>query len=299
MANNLNIADLFRRDAERLRLAREDAKLVHPTDIRAAGNQVEAAVRDYLRRMLPPRYYVTHGHLIDSESRVSPQIDVIIADNLGLPSLFTTNDGTEYVPVTSVYAIGEVKSAYYKRYGYYGKMRDDLRKVGELNRPLIENTAFGGIKGTTRIAHSLVPNNLRHLNNLYSFLFCVDSGDFRFEQIKPLLASEDREYLPNTAVFLNSGFVAYGKPDERGGVMLNKYPNEVSPADYDWCFIEAYPTDKGSLAGSHLAYLYGALIEHLTNSYPEPPSVYSYTAEMSGAQRSKLLWAKENTQSTA
>ena len=79
----------------------------------AAGNEVEVSVRDYLRRMLPPRYYVTHGHLIDTTHRVSPQLDVIIADNFSLPSLLTTRDGTEYVPATSVLAIGEVKSTYY------------------------------------------------------------------------------------------------------------------------------------------------------------------------------------------
>ena len=294
MAPNLNIADIFRRDAGRLRLAREDAFLVHPTDIRAAGNQVEAAVRGYLRRMLPPRYYVTHGHLIDSESRVSPQIDIIIADNMGLPSLFTTNDGTEYVPVTSVYAIGEVKSTYYQSKKYYGKMRDDLREIAKLNRPLIENTAYGGIiKGNTRIDHSLLPTTIKHLNNFYSFLFCVDAGDFDFEAIKPILTSEHPEYLPNAAVFLNSGCVAYAKPDDRGGVTFNKYPNEVSPEDYDWCFMEGYPEDGGSPESSHLAFLYGSLIEHLSKSYLEPPNVYEYMASMSGARRSKLLWARD------
>ena len=68
MASNLNLAEIFKTDAEALRRAREEAIRIHPTDIRAAGNQVEQAVRDYLKRMLPPRYYVTSGHLIDSMS---------------------------------------------------------------------------------------------------------------------------------------------------------------------------------------------------------------------------------------
>ena len=112
MAKTLDLAGNFKSDAEELRKAREEALRIHPTDIRAAGNEVERAVRDYLRRSLPSRYYVTSGHLIDSGSIVSPQQDIIIADNFGLPSLYTTKDGTEYVPITSVHAIGEVKSTY-------------------------------------------------------------------------------------------------------------------------------------------------------------------------------------------
>ena len=178
MAKTLNLAAVFREDAEGLRGAREKAMRIHPTDIRAAGNEVEEAVREYLSRMLQPRYHVTSGHLIDSESRVSPQIDIIIADNFGLPSLLTTKDGTEYVPVDSVYAIGEVKSTYYESKKYYSKMAEDLRQVAEMNRPLIKNTAFDGIKDNTTLAHMILPLTNKYLNHLYSFLLCVDTGGF-------------------------------------------------------------------------------------------------------------------------
>ena len=100
MANTLNLAAIFKSDAEDLRRSREKAIRIHGTNIRAAGNEVEQAVRKYLKRMLPPRYYVTSGHLIDQEERVSPQLDVIVADNFNMPSLLTTKDGTEYVPIT-------------------------------------------------------------------------------------------------------------------------------------------------------------------------------------------------------
>lgn len=296
MTSTLNIADIFRRDAEDLRAEREKAIQVHSTDIRAAGNQVEVAVRDYLRRMLPPRYYVTHGHLIDSESRVSPQIDVIIADNLGLPSLLTTNDGTEYVPVTSVYAIGEVKSTFDHSKKHYHKMRDDLRKIATLNRPLAEHTAYGGLKGSTTWADMTLPVTNRYLNNLYSFMFCVNGENFNFERLKPLLVSENPEHLPNAAVFLNKGVVVNGKIDHRGALTFNKYPNEVSPIEYDWCFFEVVAADGGSLEGSQLAFLYGSLIEHLSKSHLEPPNVYQYTANMSVARLSSLRWAKEGPQ---
>ena len=71
MAKTLNLAAVFKSDAEELLRSREEAIRIHGTNIRAAGNEVEQAVRNYLKRMLPPRYYVTSGHLIDQEGRVS------------------------------------------------------------------------------------------------------------------------------------------------------------------------------------------------------------------------------------
>ena len=224
---------------------------------------------------------------------MSPQIDIIIADNFGLPSLLTTRDGTEYIPITSVHAIGEVKSTYYRYHDYYKKMRDDLRYVSGMHRPLIENTAHGGIKDTTIVPHMMLPTNIRYLNNLYSFLFCIDGGDFSFDDLREILITEEPEYLPSTTVLLNRGVVAYGRPDQRGGVTLTKYPHEVSQGDYDWCFFAGLPTEGGSLEGAHLAYLYGKLVEHVSNSHLEPPNAYQYTEKMSGGRRSSLLWARD------
>ena len=147
MANTLNIAAIFKSDAEELLRSREEAIRIHGTNIRAAGNEVEQAVRNYFKRMLPPRYYVTSGHLIDQEGRVSPQLDVIVADNFNMPSLLTTKDGTEYVPITSVFAIGEVKSTYHHSKSYYDSFHNVLSLINsDLTRPLVENTAQEGVK---------------------------------------------------------------------------------------------------------------------------------------------------------
>ena len=87
MPKNLDLARVFKLEADALKQARERAISIHPTDIRASGNEVEQTVRDYLKRVLSPRYYVTSGHLIDSKHLVSPQLDVIIADYFNLPFL--------------------------------------------------------------------------------------------------------------------------------------------------------------------------------------------------------------------
>ena len=293
MPSTLNLAGIFKSDAEALRRAREEALRIHPTDIRAAGNQVEEEVRRYLRRMLPPRYHVTSGHLVDSRNLVSPQLDVIIADNSSIPSLLTTNDGTEYVPVTSVYAIGEVKSTYRHSQDYYQKLYGDLMKVSELDRPLVENTAFGGLGPDTLLEHTLLGNDNKYLNSLYSFLLCIDGGDFEFGKVRAFLSSSDPVYLPNMAVFLDRGVIMYAKAKEENGIAFHKYPIEVAESEYDWCFAEGIESEGGSLEGSHLAMLYGALFEHLASSHMEPPKAYRYTSKLSVFHRSSLMWARE------
>ena len=296
MPSTLSLAGIFKSDAESLQRAREDASRIHPTDIRAAGNQVEQSVREYLKRMLPPRYYVTSGHLIDSSNIVSPQLDVIIADNFSLPSLLTAKDGTEYVPVTSVYAVGEVKSTYYHSGHYYEKLHDALEQISEMDRPLKENTAFEGIKPSTTITDTVLGSRNRYLNNMFSFLLCVDGNDFEFTRLKDFLVSVDPRLLPNMGVLLNKGIVCYGKTDMQEGISIHMYPGEVPQSDYDWCFAEGAEAEGGSIQGAHLAILYGALIQHLSNSHLGPPNAYRYTSTMSVFRRSSLMWAKTGNQ---
>ena len=293
MANTLNLARIFKSDAEALRRAREEAIRIHSTDIRAAGNEVEQAVRDYFRRMLPPRYHVTSGHLIDSGSLISPQIDIIIADNLGLPSLLTTRDGTEYVPITSVYAIGEVKSTFYQSEKPFERMHSVLQQICEMDRPLVENTYQGEIGPETLLEDLVLACPNKNRNNLVSFLVCIDGGDFGFRRVKGFLASVDPVLLPSMSVLLDVGVVLYGKHDKQRGIAFSKYPIEVSHSEYDWCFATAAGTDGGSLEGGHLATLYGALIDHLSNSHLEPPNAYRYTTKMSLFRKSSLTWAKD------
>ena len=290
----LDLAAVFEADALDLRQARDKAKQIHPTDIKAAGNEVEVAVRNYLRRMLPPRYYVTSGHLIDSQRRTSPQLDVIVADNFSLPSLLTTRDGTEYVPATSVLAIGEVKSTYYRSKGYYKKCHEDITFISShLSRPLLENTAYGGLQSHTTISDMALASSNKYLNHLYCFLLCIDAGDFDFADIQPLLNSTEPCLLPNMGVFLDKGIVMYANTAARGALHIHKYPIEVATADYDWCFVQGVENDDGSRAGAHLATLYSQLIMHLSTSHLRPADAYPYTRDVSMLRKSSLRWAKK------
>ena len=296
METHLNLDRIFASDAKALVDARQKAQTVHKSDVRAAGNEVEVSVRDYLRRMLPPRYYVTHGHIIDTTHRVSPQLDVIIADNFSLPSLLTTRDGTEYVPATSVLAIGEVKSTYYHSKRDYQGFHDKLVAISRMHRPLVENSVYQGITGSSNIRDTVLGSSNKYLNNLYSFLFCVDGGDFDFGKIRNLLASADVSQLPNSAIFLNMGIVAYANRGQLGS--MHKYPNEVSSSDYGWCFMEAIGPEEGSVEGSNLSFLYAQLISHLSGSHLEPPNIYGYMANNLIFRKSSLMWADQYADGT-
>ena len=289
MVTQLNLAKTFAYEANVLIEAREKARMVHKSDIRAAGNEVEVPVRTFLRRMLPPRYYVTHGHLIDAEHRASPQLDVIVADNFSLPSLITTEDGTCYVPATSVLAVGEVKSTFYRAQKYYEGFHGKLVAISQMHRPLVENSIYEGITGSSTIRDTILGSGNKYLNNLYSFFLCVDGGDFDFDKVRTLLASADVNQLPNVAIFLNKGIVAYANRRELGDV--HKYPNEIHDGDYDWCFMEMMAPEDGSVEGANLSFLYGQLISHLAGSHLEPPNFYEYMRNTWISRKSTLLWA--------
>ena len=293
---SLNLAKWFDREAAAIIRSREEGIDIHGAkNISAAGSQVEHAVRDFLRRMLPPRYYVTSGHLIDPAGRISPQLDVVIADGDKLPSLLKTNDGTEFVPAASVFAIGEVKSTYYESKRPLGEFCKTLGRINrDLSRPAIENTAFEP-SPESELRHLLLGSRLRCLNHLFAFLFCVDAGDFQPKKIGSALNSTNVADLPNTAVFLTgdgAGVLVYARVEQRG-LAFHKYPEEVAGDGYRWCLVSGQEVG-GSTRAAHLAMFYGQLFDHLAGSHLEMPSAYAYTRSLTGVvSKSKLRWTSD------
>jgi hypothetical protein len=71
-----------------------------------------------------------------------------------------------------------------------------------------------------------------------------------------------------------------------------KYPWMEESTEYSW-FIRPLQgtTDAGSMEGNHLGMIYYALLEHLNQSFLEPPDIGSYFRNMligSGATAHKL-----------
>ena len=288
---SLDIPGIFKSEAEDLQKTRDDAIRIHGTaDIKAAGNEIEIHVRKFLNRMLPSTLYITHGHLIDRNGIVSPQLDVIIADTSSIPSLMTTKDGTEYVPIDSVYAVGEIKSTHYKNSKYIESFTDVLSKIkNEMFHEDVPNTAYNGtLNDNTLMRDTFLGKGNKILNKLYSFMLFVNGGDFKFSEIANHFSTSNKKHVPNSCILLDQGVIIYAKVDDK--FSHSRYPDEVEDDDYDWYLLPFEPIEAkcGSKEGNHLGFLYYSILEHIANSYLEPPTLSKYMAQMMVGRKSTL-----------
>ena len=91
-------------DRLRISLAEARTKLSQSGD---RGDVNEAAIRDFLREHLPPRYRVGQGEVIDHFGRFSRQLDVVIADD---EQPFRVDDAVRLMIIEGVTAAAEVKT---------------------------------------------------------------------------------------------------------------------------------------------------------------------------------------------
>ncbi|GHF58794.1 hypothetical protein HNQ07_004090 [Deinococcus metalli] len=102
--------------------------LQHPT---MKGDTTEAQWIEVLSTHLPARYRVGTGQIIDHRGAVSQQIDVVIYDRTYTPLLYS-QQGAQYIPVESVYAVFEVKQNLSKAHIHYAQ--DKVKSVRALDR---------------------------------------------------------------------------------------------------------------------------------------------------------------------
>ena len=72
------------------------------------GNETEIAWRAFIGQILPTRYHVCDGFVVDARGLRSDQIDIIVFDRHYSPPLFQSGN-VQYVPAEAVYAVFEVK----------------------------------------------------------------------------------------------------------------------------------------------------------------------------------------------
>ena len=107
--NRIDLNSLFQSTQQRM--------VAELTGIRGAvdhggtlGDETELAWRDFLARVLPNRYRVGDGFVVDADGWRSDQTDVIIFDRQYSPPLFMAGN-VQYIPAEAVYAVfeGEAK----------------------------------------------------------------------------------------------------------------------------------------------------------------------------------------------
>lgn len=116
---------------ERLLLA---IKHAHKSNIEAfsSGFAFEESARKEIRLLLPSRYEISSGHVIDNHGRTAGQCDIVLFNGYWfqpLKSSLSGGAGDIFFPVEGVYAIGEVKQTLSHR-----TLEDAVKKLVICNR---------------------------------------------------------------------------------------------------------------------------------------------------------------------
>lgn len=95
----LPLEKYFQHDLEKIMMAFRLSNSIRAdlNNIRAAGDEVELAVKNFFAEKLYPRYHTCDGHLVDNKLKVSPQFDIIISENSKNPVLFNLADKSQIV----------------------------------------------------------------------------------------------------------------------------------------------------------------------------------------------------------
>lgn len=164
--NNINLKELFYGLQEQMeaRLKTNRSFIPHPT---SKGDALEEVWIDWLREYLPNRYNVDKAFVIDSQSGMSEQIDLVIYDQQYTPFIFT-QDQTKYIPAEGVYAVFEVKpdlkgSCNYKGSSvnfidYASKKIESVRRLIRTSTTIIDRGQLRNARPLTKIVGGILTN---------------------------------------------------------------------------------------------------------------------------------------------
>ncbi len=281
---SLDFAHVLREEASRVTAARERALALHRTgDIDAAGHEVEDAVRDVIRRLLPEAYYVGHGHIVDQTWHVSPQIDVIIADATWSQVMFTADNGTQFFPYEAVYAIGEVKSTYDRS---AHQLAEWIEKIKTIRTRLRRNPTPPNYLGNGLYlgANLNVDERRPYRNPLFSFVLYAAGDGFHPDDEADMYVTTPAAELPSASCVLGRGVYLQAhvtKPGVRPRrldtyVVHPEYemPPETADLETKWVWVETGPDLPE--AGLPLGFLYALLLSHLRSCFLEHPREEDY-----------------------
>ena len=149
-ANFIDLNSLF--ESSQQRLVTELAGIRQAVDHAVTlGDETEISWVQFLSGILPNRYQVCDGFVLDADGRRSDQIDVIVFDRHYSPPLFRAGN-VQYVPAEAVYAVFEVKQRIDAR-----RLKEASEKVASVRR-LRRTTA--PIPTADGLVEAKVPNRI-------------------------------------------------------------------------------------------------------------------------------------------
>lgn len=267
----INLRSFFSFEASEIEASSRIADAIHKTgNFVSTGNEVEITVREFLKNKLENKFYVSNGHILDSEMSVSSQLDIIISDNNKSPILYKTIDKTDYLAYESVYAIGEVKKNWYTE--YFEKFKYNISKIkSELKRDQVTKDYLDiGGKG---IKIDMDTTTFPYKNPLFYFGFIVTSDRLTNPSMDKFFTQDaDWSLLPNMICFLTRGLILNVRKNTEK-LIVNLYPEFIKQEDKkdnQWVLVNF---DKSS---DCLGCFYYLLREHLFLTTLYPPNMLNY-----------------------
>ncbi len=273
------IEQVYQNEADKIIKSRETGKVFHNSgNITASGDEVEKTVRDFFKRRLPAKYYVGHGHIVDKQLEVSPQTDIIVADNSATPILLEGDKNIQYFPYESIYCIGEIKSTYYKSADYITSFSNNIKKIKEeLTRELTPNNYIGN--GISLGENLKIDCNEEYRNPLFSFMIFANSGDLEVTDIATIFSKLPDSYLPNIICFLDGRIIVKASIIEEensykvGSIEMNCH--KILNKDDIYWFSLNFENNKFK-NGQSLAILMLGIFQHLKSCILLDPPIYEY-----------------------
>lgn len=287
------IFDVYGHEAERLLNAKKSVGVIHSTgNIDASGDELEVPFREMLTRRLPSKYLVGHGHIVDQSLNVSPQYDVIIADSNATPILYEGENGTQYFPYESVYAVGEIKSSYYKNRKQPQNFAENVdRLLTDFHREDVPNNYIGhGITLGNGLSSGI---QVDKQNEILSFMFFGSLNDFDEEDLAKQFNNLNGEH-PNIICFLDGTVVtkAHLASTPQGFNLgpLALAAKEKRVPDLHKVSIK-FTNEKAS--ASSLTVLMLSLFKHLSRTRLKEPPFGAYVESILGSSSHKATKIKD------
>ncbi len=120
-----NIKEMFSNLEESI-VNRMNIKIEHNLE---DGKYREELIRDFLKNIIPSKYSITNGFIIDSDKNMSDEMDIIIYDTNYVPPFF--KETYSVIPIESVIAVIQVKTTLSKK--ELAKAVTNLNSIDRLN----------------------------------------------------------------------------------------------------------------------------------------------------------------------
>ncbi|WP_344767755.1 DUF6602 domain-containing protein [Pedobacter ginsengiterrae] len=267
----LQLLALYNTYADQINISSKMSAVLHGLrDIKASGNEIEITLRNILSELLPQRYGLGNGHVVDKRLNVSKQYDLIITENIDYRSMSRVKDSTELFYYESVYALGECKATWNPL-----NVTSCAASFADLRDRLVRNPVANNVilSGNIPIGLDSKVTDYPLRNPLFLFAFAVKTDKDIGKLKDAYLTGGALTNLPGITVVLNEGvFVLLNKKDlESGSISINIYPEfETESQDYVWRFI------RSNDPGKNLSYLLFCLMQHLSSSILEKPPYLTY-----------------------